>query len=223
MSAKPSLAIRSGRKARVMIVDDAEDNRAIVSRFLTRAGCDTMLCPGGVEALASLAEYAPDLILLDWMMPELSGIDVLRAIRERYDANRLPVIMCTARDESESVVITLEAGANDYLPKPMNMTVAFARIAAQLDRKCAMEDLAAVNADLERLVAERTRVLLNRGATPEQAQPAQHSAAAEPGRKAAMDEILRLADWLRRNEQADDRALRAVCAESIAAAARRLA
>src|SRR3546814_11392469 len=72
------------------------------------------------------------------MMPNLSGLDTLRAMREHYDLNQLPIIMCTARDEDSSIVDAIESGANDYIQKPIKMPVLIARMSAQLIRRAAM-------------------------------------------------------------------------------------
>ncbi|WP_324749275.1 response regulator [Sphingomonas sp. LY54] len=144
---------------RILIVDDIEDNRVVLDRQLRRAGFDTSLCPDGISALSQISSNPPDLVILDWMMPNLSGLETLKAMREHYDLNRLPIIMCTARDEESSIVDAIEAGANDYIQKPIKMPVLLARISAQLMRRRAMAALGAVNADLEATLAQRTREL----------------------------------------------------------------
>jgi DNA-binding response OmpR family regulator len=144
---------------RILIVDDIEDNRVVLDRQLRRAGFETSLCPDGISALSQISSDPPDLVILDWMMPNLSGLETLKAMREHYDLNRLPIIMCTARDEESSIVDAIEAGANDYIQKPIKMPVLLARISAQLMRRRAMAALGAVNADLEATLAQRTREL----------------------------------------------------------------
>jgi sigma-B regulation protein RsbU (phosphoserine phosphatase) len=144
---------------RILIVDDIEDNRVVLDRQLRRAGFETSLCADGVSALSQISSDPPDLVILDWMMPNLSGLETLKAMREHYDLSRLPIIMCTARDEESSIVDAIEAGANDYIQKPIKMPVLLARISAQLMRRRAMADLGAVNADLEATLAQRTREL----------------------------------------------------------------
>ncbi|MEA1015230.1 response regulator [Sphingosinicella sp. LY1275] len=144
---------------RILIVDDIEDNRVVLDRQLRRAGFETTLCPDGISALSQISSNPPDLVILDWMMPNLSGLETLKAMREHYDLNRLPIIMCTARDEESSIVDAIEAGANDYIQKPIKMPVLLARISAQLMRRRAMAALGAVNADLEATLAQRTREL----------------------------------------------------------------
>ena len=148
--------------SKILIVDDVEDNRVVLQRQLERHGYQTSVCEDGVAALAIVSSSPPDLVILDWMMPNLSGLETLKAIREHFDANQLPVIMCTARDEETSIGLAIEAGANDYIQKPVRMPVLLARISAQLIRKGAMEALGAVNQDLENTLAQRTREYFER-------------------------------------------------------------
>ena len=147
---------------RILIVDDVEDNRIVLDRQLRRAGFETTQCADGVKALAEIARDCPDLVLLDWMMPNLSGLDTLKAIRDHHDSNALPVIMCTARDEESSIGSAIEAGANDYVQKPIRMPVLLARISAQLTRKAAVNAMNAMNVDLEETLAHRTRNFFER-------------------------------------------------------------
>jgi DNA-binding response OmpR family regulator len=147
---------------RILIVDDVEDNRVVLDRQLRRAGFETSMCEDGVKALAEIARDRPDLVLLDWMMPNLSGLDTLKAIRDHHDANALPVIMCTARDEESSIGSAIEAGANDYVQKPIRMPVLLARITAQLTRMAAVKAVNELNSELEQTLAERTRNFFER-------------------------------------------------------------
>lgn len=202
-------------KGRIMIVDDVEDNRVILARNLERAGFETQMLDNGVAAIAQVSTDPPDLILLDWMMPGLSGIDVLIAIREHYDPNQLPIIMCTARDEASCIVSALNAGANDYIQKPVNFPVVIARVSAQLERKNALTALAETNRDLEEELAHRTRALMMR-------QNGQDEDARQNS-SAALTDILRWTTWLRTQDAQDDPRLREVCLDSIVASARRLA
>ena len=144
---------------RILIVDDIEDNRVVLQRGLERVGFQTATCADGGSAIGMISSDAPDLVLLDWMMPGLSGIETLKAIREHYDINELPIIMCTARDEESSIVDAIEAGANDYVQKPVKMPVLLARMSAQLMRKAAVAAMGAVTQDLEATLAQRTREL----------------------------------------------------------------
>jgi diguanylate cyclase (GGDEF)-like protein/PAS domain S-box-containing protein len=122
-------------KERVLVVDDEEMNRNALSRRLERSGFEVDIANGGVEAIGKIAKGPYDLILLDQMMPGKSGSDVLRELRLQHSASALPVIMVTAVTESNRIAEALELGANDYITKPVDFTVALARIKAQLARK----------------------------------------------------------------------------------------
>ncbi|MDO7843677.1 response regulator [Sphingomonas immobilis] len=104
---------------RVLIVDDIEDNRVLLERILARAGYETESCDSGARALRLIGLRRPDLVLLDWMMPGLSGIEVLKVIRETHTLKQLPIVMCTALGDRVSVVEAYGAGANDFIQKPV--------------------------------------------------------------------------------------------------------
>src|SRR3546814_15969017 len=95
--------------SRILLVDDVEDNRIFLHRQLTRAGFKTSRAASGIEALAGISADPPDLVLLDWMMPHLSGLDTLRALRGHFDLNQVPIHLCTAPDSENSNV-----DVNDY-------------------------------------------------------------------------------------------------------------
>lgn len=149
----------------ILVVDDDENNLELLSRFVALSGHIVKTANCGSTAISCVADEKPDLVLLDWMMPDLSGIDVLRSIREDYNENDLPIIMCTALTEAEYVSAALEEGANDFLTKPVNPDVLIARISSQLSRKTAMQTMTAVNRELEETVADRTRKLLEISST----------------------------------------------------------
>lgn len=122
--------------ARLLIVDDDEMNRDVLCRRLQKRGYLVEAAEGGQEALNLLQKHAFDLVLLDNMMPGLSGVDVLQRLRQRHSASELPVIMVTAQCESANVVKALGLGANDYITKPVDFEVAVARVETQLARRC---------------------------------------------------------------------------------------
>lgn len=126
--------------ARILVVDDNEQNVDLLSRRLQRKGFDTAAAYGGDEALKLLDEEAFDLVLLDVMMPGVSGLDVLRNIRDSRSKLELPVIMATARSDSADVVEALTLGANDYVTKPLDFPIVLARIEAQLMMKGSYDD-----------------------------------------------------------------------------------
>lgn len=116
-----------------MIVDDDQITSRILSQRLTKRGF-TVVCVGsGRECLEWLQFDTPDLIMLDIVMPEMSGIQLLQSIRSVYSSIDIPIIMATAKNEAEDIVETLKFGANDYIQKPVNIDIAEARINAQIN------------------------------------------------------------------------------------------
>lgn len=120
---------------RVLVVDDVEDNRDLLRRRLERRGFVVSTASDGVTALERIDTASYDVVLLDWMMPSMSGLEVLDAIRERFSKTELPVLMATAKTESDAVVEALERGANDYVAKPIDVPVLVARLHAQLSMR----------------------------------------------------------------------------------------
>jgi diguanylate cyclase (GGDEF)-like protein len=118
--------------ATLLLVDDEPMNRDVLGRRLTRAGYRVLVAADGPEALAVADANPIDLVLLDVMMPGMDGIETLRRLRQTRSVSELPVIMVTAKDSSEDVVGALDAGANDYVTKPVDFAVAQARIRTQL-------------------------------------------------------------------------------------------
>lgn len=121
-----------GKKFRVLLVDDDTMTRQFMFARLSRHGYDVTVAEDGPAALHMLECESFDLVLLDIMMPGMSGIDVLTEIRHRYSMLKLPVIMVTANDLEETLIEALEKGANDYLLKPISLPVTLARIKGQL-------------------------------------------------------------------------------------------
>jgi PAS domain S-box-containing protein len=129
------------RSSRLLIVDDNEMNRDMFARRLERKGYVVGLAENAKNLLQRVKQDAVDLVLLDIEMPEISGLDALKALRELYSAAELPIIMVTAKTQSEDIVKALDLGANDYLTKPIDFPVAVARIGTQLSHKKAQEAL----------------------------------------------------------------------------------
>lgn len=120
----------------LLVVDDNEDNRYTLLRRLKREGYESIdVAENGQEALDLLGEQSYDLILLDIMMPVLNGYETLERIKSDMRMRAIPVIMISAVDQIESVVQCIEAGAEDYLPKPFNAALLRARIRASLEKK----------------------------------------------------------------------------------------
>ncbi|NND96379.1 MAG: SpoIIE family protein phosphatase [Pirellulaceae bacterium] len=129
-------------KGRILVVDDEALNRDLLSRRLIRKGFTVECADGAASADEQLQEASFDLILLDIMMPDVDGFEYLESLRKRWDAMQLPVIMATAKDESEDIVRALELGANDYVTKPLDFKVVQARVNTQLRLKQTTEQLA---------------------------------------------------------------------------------
>ena len=120
---------------RLLIVDDVADNRAILARQFGRRGYEIVEAEDGAKALCLIGEQAFDAVLLDVMMPGISGTEVLRRIRAQHSAAMLPVIMVTAKTQPEDIVESLKLGANDYVTKPVEFSIALARVASQVARR----------------------------------------------------------------------------------------
>src|SRR5918993_1452537 len=153
---------------RILLVDDIADTRTVLARRFQRRGFVITEADSGLRALELISEQEFDLVLLDVMMPGVDGFEVLRRVRTQHSPLELPVIMVTAKSQSEDVVQALELGANDYVTKPVDFAVALARVTAQVGRKRAEEGvrqaneaLRKANDDLERRVAERTAKLVS--------------------------------------------------------------
>ena len=119
----------------LLVVDDNEMNRDLLSRRLERKGFRVLTAADGMAALDAIAASPVDLVLLDVMMPGITGLDVLRAVRETRSPIELPVIMVTAKDESADIVQAFQLGANDYVTKPIDFPVVLARVETQLRMK----------------------------------------------------------------------------------------
>ncbi len=126
----------------VLVVDDNPVTRVLCSRVLTRDGYRVLLAEDGIEALRLIKEEPVDLVLLDVMMPGLSGFDVLEAVRKLYPPDRLQVLMVTAKDQSEDIVRAFRLGADDYITKPLDVPVMMARIKAHLRSRSAVPEAA---------------------------------------------------------------------------------
>lgn len=118
----------------ILIVDDEAAIREMVSFALTRAGFDVEEAADGQEAMTKVADCAPTLILLDWMLPDVSGVDVARRLKKDEISARIPIIMLTARSEENDKIRGLEVGADDYVTKPFSPRELVARINAVLRR-----------------------------------------------------------------------------------------
>ncbi|MGQ9889165.1 MAG: response regulator transcription factor [Aggregatilineales bacterium] len=106
-------------KKHILVVDDEIGALTLIGIMLERGGFGVLKAKDARSALAILDQNTPDLIILDVMMPGMNGIDLCRAIRERSDTDHTPILILSARGDAESIMRGMEAGANDYLPKPI--------------------------------------------------------------------------------------------------------
>ena len=118
----------------VLLVEDEPAQRAVLSYNLEAEGFEVRTADNGEDALSLINEEAPDLILLDWMMPHVSGIEVCRRLKARPETRGIPIIMLSARSEEVDKVRGLETGADDYVIKPYSVVELMARLRAHLRR-----------------------------------------------------------------------------------------
>jgi GAF domain-containing protein len=143
--------------AALLVVDDIEDNRFALSRRLARQGYLNVTTAADGRHALELLNYRPfDLVLLDIMMPNVNGYEVLAAMKADERLRHIPVIMISAVDEIDSVIRCIELGAEDYLPKPFNPTLLRARVGASLERKRLHDQVTARTRDLTEALEQQT-------------------------------------------------------------------
>jgi two-component system phosphate regulon response regulator PhoB len=118
----------------ILVVEDEDALSTLLQYNLEKEGYEVSVAGDGEEALMLADETTPDLVLVDWMLPKLSGIEVCRRLRNRPETRNVPIIMLTARGEEADRIRGLDTGADDYVVKPFSMTELFARIRAVMRR-----------------------------------------------------------------------------------------
>lgn len=137
----PGVATDRPARARILVAEDDPAAAAVLETLLRLSDYDVQVARDGQTALDALENgSAPDLLLLDWMLPGVSGLEICRAARERWDPVALPILMVTARTDAESIAGAFEAGANDYLTKPFLGSELRSRIASHLRIKQLLEE-----------------------------------------------------------------------------------
>jgi len=147
------------RKAKILIVDDEERNLKLLGVILSSYGYAFETAKNGIEALEKAQSYNPDLILLDIMMPEMDGYETCRRLKENPETQRIPVVMVTALADREAKIKGLEAGANDFLTKPVDTSELTIRTKNLLRIKEFEDFLKGHNELLEAEVREKTAQL----------------------------------------------------------------
>ena len=142
----------------LLVVDDDEMNREMLSRRLARKGFDVTVAEDGAEALQAITECDFDLVLLDIMMPGIDGLQVLERLRRDRTPLDLPVIMATAKVNSDDVVYALKLGANDYVTKPLDFPIVLARVNTQLALRQATRQLEAAHARMKNDLEAAARI-----------------------------------------------------------------
>ena len=145
--------------AKLLVVDDTAANVKLLADLLTVKGYAVVTATSGKEALAAVARERPDLLLLDVVMPEMSGYEVCRKLRGDPATAMLPVVMVTALDPAQERVKGIEAGADDFLTKPINQAELLARVKSLLRVKALHDEISDMNRTLERRVAEQVAEL----------------------------------------------------------------
>ena len=120
--------------ANILIADDEPNQLELMSFNLSNAGYSVIKATNGKEAIELIENHSPDLIILDWMMPKMSGIDVCRVLRSRSETKQIPIIILSARSEDSDKSLGLDTGADDYISKPFSPKELISRVKALLRR-----------------------------------------------------------------------------------------
>ena len=147
--------------SRILVVDDVPQNVKLLEQLLMLSGYEVLTASSGAEGLAKVASGDPDLVLLDVVMPQMSGYDVCRAIRADPKTQLLPVVMVTALDPAEERLKGIEAGADDFLSKPINQAELLARVKSLLRIRALNDELARQKAELAEARLARLRRFLS--------------------------------------------------------------
>lgn len=149
---------------RILIADDEPNQLELLGFNLNQAGFDVIRASDGQQAMEMVAEHSPDLVILDWMMPQLSGIDVCRRLRSSRESKNLPVIILSARGEEGDRILGLDIGADDYISKPFSPRELVSRVKALLrrSRPSLVEDVL----QFEDLILNQATMMITRGGVP---------------------------------------------------------
>ena len=119
-------------KTNILIADDEPNQLELMAYNLETSGFGTIKARDGKNALQLIEDYSPDLVILDWMMPNMSGIDLCRTLRSRSETKQLPIIILSARSDDSDKSLGLDTGADDYISKPFSPKELISRVNALL-------------------------------------------------------------------------------------------
>ena len=123
------------QKKKILIIEDEEDILALISYHLLKEGFDTITATSGQEGLSLIRTQLPQLVILDWMLPDANGLELCKKLRSDTATAKVPILMVTAKSEETDMILGLETGADDYLTKPFSPKVLVARAKALLRRQ----------------------------------------------------------------------------------------
>lgn len=146
-------------KPKILVVDDEDRNRRLMEALLVPLGYEVLLAADGEEALRKVQETPPDVILLDVMMPGISGFDVAKQLKENEETRIIPIVMVTSLQDVENRIKAIEAGADDFLSKPVDKTELQARVHSLVQVKAYNDHMRDYQKELEAEVAKRTEEL----------------------------------------------------------------
>ncbi len=150
----------------VLVVEDERAIREMIAFGLRRSGFEVLEAEDSKQARASMADRRPDLLLVDWMLPDMSGLELTRLVKKDKDLRDIPIIMLTARADEQDKVTGLEGGADDYVTKPFSPRELLARINAVLRRAAPAAGEAVLSAGTLTLDAASHRVMVGEGTVP---------------------------------------------------------
>lgn len=148
------------RGARVLVVDDTIEMCKLIKRFLDPHGAKVQFAHTGKDALSLIAKQPPDVAIIDMVMPGMNGIDLCEKLKNDYRDHFIPVVMISGQADDDAVIQAIEAGAADFLPKPVQSGYLLARIRNSLHVKRLHDEVVSYKSALEDRVAERTRQLV---------------------------------------------------------------
>lgn len=147
------------KRAKVLVVDDEPVNLQVLMNQLTLEGYEVITVANGEEVLSIVDEQSIELLILDIMMPKMSGYDVCQQLRKKYSLVELPILMLTAKNQVSDKITSFEVGANDYLTKPCDKEELLARVKTLIRLRKLNQEIITMNLELEEIVRERTKAL----------------------------------------------------------------